>query len=44
MGDRLGPLWWDDWNRPEYQGEWPDDDGREDDEPTDEEDDEDPTY
>lgn len=49
-GDRLGPLWWDDWSRPEYQEPWPDDDDHEDEEPADEEpedeadDDEDPTF
>ena len=45
-GDRLGPLYWDDWNRPEYFEPDYSDDDRDHDEPSDEEedDDEDPTY
>ena len=45
-GDRLGPYYWDDWSRPEYQEPWPDDDDdMEESTGWDEEcDDEDPTY
>lgn len=43
-GDRLGPLWWDDWSRPEYLGDWPDDDSDDDTGWDEADDDEDPTY